>query len=288
MDKLEGTSRKQKQLCLECGSEYEAAIHTLFGHDLDLAKGRCLECRKRIVAEEEAREEALRSLEIAKKLSLWREESGIPPKFMNEEFGTFDTKRAGNVKYVYQKCLSYAKGFPIDYQAYVRKEVKAYRSLVLVSIDVWGIGKSHLACSIGHNILNRWKGEDITNPILFISEPDLYRSIQRTYNYTPEEKRYLETEDDIIKSLIYRPLLILDDVGKERRTKPDFVQRILFAIIDGRYKNLRPIVMTTNLSSDSLRDYMGAGSDEASFDRLWEMTGGEFVVLKGESYRRKE
>lgn len=288
MKKIEVSSHTRNQLCIDCGAEYEAMVVFLLDQDFVLGGGRCSKCRLKVIKEEKANEEALRKLEIDKKRKLWREECGIPPLFMNKEFGTFDTKRPGNVKVIYEKCLAYAKDFPSDYGAYIRNKGKAYPSLVLVSMDVWGIGKSHLTCSIGHYILNRWNGEDITNPVLFISEPDLYRRIQRTYNYTAEEKRYLETEDDIIKSLIYRPLLILDDVGKEKRSDPKFVQRILFSVIDGRYKNLRPIVMTTNLTDAQLKVYMGAGSDEASFDRLWEMSSGKFTVLKGESYRRKE
>jgi len=209
-------------------------------------------------------------------------------KYMNEGFGTFNKNRPGNVAKVHDICLKYANQFPIEYRKYIAREGEAYQSLVLNSTDVWGIGKSHLACSIGHRVLDRWDGESISNPIVFISEPDLYRSIQATYNYTSQEKKYRESEDDIIKNLIYRSLLILDDVGKERRSDPKFVQRILFAIIDGRYKNLRPIVLTTNLSSDDLCSYLGAGKDEASFDRIWEMVQGNkyWWKMTGKSYRR--
>jgi len=277
----------QLQFCSECGAEYEAIKLMLFNVVQDLSNGRCRECRAKARAETEKEEVAVRQIEISQKRMKWRSECGIPPKFMNKEFGTFDTKRPGNVQAAYDESLAYANGFPVEYRRYIKLNGIAYKSLVLFSTDVWGIGKTHLACSIGHKILNRWNGEEITNPIIFCSEPDLYRRIQATYHYTPEERRGCENEEDIILSMIYRPLLILDDVGKERRADPKFVQRILFSIIDGRYKNLRPIVVTTNMDGNSLRDYLGASKDEASYDRLWEMTGGEFFQIKGESYRRR-
>ena len=83
-------------------------------------------------------------------------------------------------------------------------------------------------------------------------------------------------------------MLIIDDVGKEKRNDPKFVQRTLFKIIDGRYKGARPVVITANLNPTQLKRYLGAGGeDEASFDRLWGMTNGEFFNIEGESYRRK-
>jgi len=158
--------------------------------------------------------------------------------------------------------------------------------MVMFSSDVWGIGKTHLACSIGNRILERWKGEDITCPVLFVSEPSLYARIQATYNYGADEKKYLESEDDIINRMIWTPLLILDDIGKEQRSDPRFVQRTLFRIIDGRYNNLRPVVMTTNKEPGELKRYLSE-KDEASFDRIWEMCGGVFLKLEGKSYRRR-
>ena len=64
------------------------------------------------------------------------------------------------------------------------------------------------------------------------------------------------------------------------------MQRVLFSIIDGRYKAMRPMVVTANLSPEGLKLYLGGGGDEASFDRLWEMVKGKFIKIEGESYRR--
>jgi DNA replication protein DnaC len=125
--------------------------------------------------------------------------------------------------------------------------------------------------------------------VLFISEPDIYRRIQSTYNYSPEEGKYRETEQDIVRRLIGARLLILDDLGKERRSDMKFIQRILFAIVDGRYSAKLPMVITTNLSQERLKDYLGGGlGEEATYDRLIEMTGRKFLRMQGESYRKTQ
>ena len=273
---------KELRACKGCQEEYEAKIVSLMGANYVMGAGYCPKCRRKRVKEENEREEAERLAEIAKTRLRWRENCGIPPKFMKEEFGTFDKSRQAKA---YEKCLAYAKNFPlIGY--------RGYPSLLLYSDHSWGIGKSHLACSIGHNILSRWNGENISCPVHFTTEPDLLMRIYATYSYTLEEKQYRESETDIINRHIAVPLLILDDIGKRRTHDPRFVQRILFALIDGRYRAMKPMVLTANLTPERLKTYLGGGqADEASFDRLLEMCGGgkglKFFQMDGESYRRK-
>jgi len=150
------------------------------------------------------------------------------------------------------------------------------------------VHNTHLAASICHRVLDRWNGERTVCPVLFISEPDIYRRIQATFNYTQEEKHTRESEEQIMWGLLYTPLLILDDVGKEQRTDTRFVQRKMFEIINGRYNNQRPIVLTTNKSAKELELYLGNNTDQASFNRLVEMcvsTKEGFHKMTGESYR---
>lgn len=292
MSKINGNYATQSQVCVECGNEYEANLIFIFSTPRDLSRGRCDECRTKRAIEWQKQEEVARQLEISRKRNQWRGECGIPLLFMYEEFGTFDTKRPGNLKKIYDVCLKYAQGFPLDYHSYIRKNKKAYPSLLLLS-SIAGLGKTHLSASILHNILNRWTGEDITNPVSFITEGDLLAKLQETYSYTAEEKRYRESEEDIIKYLICRPLLVLDEVGYERRTDLRFVRRILFRVINGRYNNLRPIILTTNLSDEQLRKYLDSVDNpdtdkaERSYDRLCQMCQGQVWKITGESYRRK-
>lgn len=151
-------------------------------------------------------------------------------------------------------------------------------------------GKTYLTCAIAHRILDRWNGEKTGCPVSFIAEPDIYRRIQTTYNYSAEERKRLQSEQEIINELVAVPLLIIDDIGKEHRTDKRFVQRVLFSIINSRYNAQRPVVLTTNMTAGQLENYLGNDSDSATFDRIWEMCVSPkqgFIRIKAESYRRK-
>ena len=123
--------------------------------------------------------------------------------------------------------------------------------------------------------------------VRWVSEPQLFSKIEASFNYTAEDKLILPNKDDIINDLIFADLLILDDVGKEKRQDPRFVQRTLFAIINGRYDRDYPMVITANLKPSLLTGHLGTGgTDEASYDRWVEMCQNERVPIDGESYRR--
>jgi len=266
-----------KTAICKCGNEYEPIFAYVMGRDIQITL-MCDECRDRELKLFEAKEQAKLAAEIAHKRRQWRESCGIPPKFMTSEFGDFDTRRPGNVRKIYKAFLEYADNYPL-------RSPTGYQSILVFGAN--GLGKSHLACAVGHHILNRWNGEPITNPILFVSEPDLLNSIQATFNYDYEEKKYRESADDIIRRITSVKLLILDEIGKEKRSDPKFVQRTLFRIIDARYKFQLPMVLTTNLTLEQLERYLSANSEDVgAFDRLWEMCG-NFWNIEGESYRRR-
>lgn len=272
---MKETIPTEHRVCInpECKAEYDAKILSVMGITMVLGQGKCPVCAKRIYDAEIAREQAV----ISSTRRKWRNECGITSKFMNKDFSNFDKKRQPEA---YKICADYAEKYPLA-------KPSGYHSLLLFSQKSWGVGKTHLACSIGHRILDRWNGEAMSCPVRFISEPEIFTQIQATYNFSPEEKRYRESESDIINSLIRARLLIIDDVGKRRVQDPKFVQRVLFAIIDGRYKRERPMVITANLTTEKLKVYLGGGiGDEASYDRLFEMIGGKAYKIEGESYRK--
>jgi DNA replication protein DnaC len=259
------------RVCRRCKSEYTANIVDMLGVRHVLGDGYCRKCVDNNLVKEEEKTKG----EIITQRRQWRESCGIPRKFMNEDFSTFRMGRDKTIDNAFKECIKYAEGYPLN-------SPHGYRSLMLASYNAWGVGKTHLVCAIGHRVLDRWNGEEIVLPVRFISEPDIYRMIQDTYSNENDS-----SEQSIIRGLVGARLLIIDDIGKERRVRPDFVQRIMYSIINGRYGYELPTVMTTNLTQNQLKLYLGGGlKDEATFDRIIEMVGGQFIILEGESYRR--
>jgi len=266
---------EKQRNCDQCGNEYEPKYYDVLGTHLLAGRGRCPDCAQKKYDEEVAKETAALQASIIETRRRHRELSGIPFKFMNQDFSSFEK---GWQDEAFDKCWKYAEAFPVEARPI------GYPSLYIYSEKSWGVGKTHLTCAIAHRILDRWKGGERGCPrLIFVSEPDLFRQIQATYSFNQEEKRMRESEDDIIKRLTYCDLLELDDVGKERRQDPRFVQRTLFAIIDGRYKLGLPMILTANLVPSQLRAHL----EEATFDRFSEMSGRDWVRMDGNSYWRK-
>ena len=276
MERINAGAYTQPQTCIKCEEEYKANHITIFSRDSDLSRGKCPSCQAKIAAENAKKEEVARQAKIMAKRKGWRETCGIPLKFRERDFSTFEVDKQPTA---YKQTSAYAEGYPF-------LNPRGYKSLVLMGGN--GTGKTHLVCSIIHRVLDRWQGEEIAKPVYFTTEPDLFRAVQATFNYSYEERGMRETEEDIHNRLSRVPLLVIDDIGKEERQDKRFVQRYLFGVIDGRYKNELPTIFTTNLTPEELEVHLGGiGTNEASFDRLVEMTGGKFIRLKGDSYRRK-
>ena len=61
-----------------------------------------------------------------------------------------------------------------------------------------------------------------------------------------------EGRNEYIARLCRYPLLILDDFGMERGTEYGLEQ--VFNVIDSRYRSGKPLIVTTNLTLDDLRN----------------------------------
>ena len=261
--------------CKDCGKDYEPQYLHILNAKILRGDGYCPVCANKVYDDEIAKEKAAQAAMIMGDRRKHRVECGIPSLFMHKDFSNFEKDWQATA---FNKCWKYANDFPTD------KRPTGIASLYLYSKDTYGVGKTHLTCAIAHRIFDNWKGEERGCPrIIFVSEPDLLRGIQATYSFDQEEKRMRESEDDIIKKLTYCDLLLLDDVGKERRQDPRFIQRTLFGIIDGRYKAELPIILTANVDADGLKAHL----EEASFDRFAEMIEGKRINMSGKSYRRK-
>lgn len=97
----------------------------------------------------------------------------------------------------------------------------------------FGCGKTHLAAAIANFTVG------IGVPTLFITVPDLLDALRFAYD-TPES-----TFEERFEEIRNAPLLIMDDFGTHNATS--WAQEKLFQIINYRYINRFPLVVTTNL-----------------------------------------
>jgi DNA replication protein DnaC len=102
----------------------------------------------------------------------------------------------------------------------------------------YGCGKTHLAAAIANFAV------EMGVPTLFLTVPDLLDMLRFSYDSqdTTFENRFNEIRN--------ASLLILDDFGTQNAT--GWAQEKLFQVINYRYINKLPLVITTNLSLDDI------------------------------------
>ena len=153
-----------------------------------------------------------------------------------------------------------------------------------------GTGKTHLAAAIGakyiyDTAMSLYKVSKADQtwpcPVLFITAPRLFLRIRATYRDGSEE-----TEGSIIDEISRVDLLILDDVGKEKPS--DHTRQTYFTIIDARYGENKPMVITSNLIVPDDLSQLTLLMGQATVSRLKEMTEGWRVVLSGKDYRFRD
>ena len=102
----------------------------------------------------------------------------------------------------------------------------------------YGCGKTHLAAGIANFAV------EMGVPTLFLTVPDLLDTLR--FSYDSESTTFEERFDEIRNA----QLLVLDDFGTQNATA--WAQEKLFQIINYRYINKLPLVVTTNLALDEI------------------------------------
>lgn len=97
----------------------------------------------------------------------------------------------------------------------------------------YGCGKTHLAAAVANFTVG------IGVPTLFITVPDLLDALRFAYD-DPQS-----TFEDRFEEIRSAPLLVMDDFGTQNATP--WAQEKLFQVINYRYINQLPLVVTTNL-----------------------------------------
>ena len=115
------------------------------------------------------------------------------------------------------------------------EEIKSKAMGLLLWGDV-GTGKSFFAGCVANALLD--KGV----PVLMTNFAKILNSLTGIY---PQDR------NEFINSLNQYSLLIIDDLGVERNS--EFALEQVFHVIDSRYRSMKPMIITTNLTLEELK-----------------------------------
>ncbi len=193
----------------------------------------------------------------------------IDKLFQNNNLG----KRQLNSTFENYKITNKNKKAYENAKKYANKLINGETDKGLFITGTFGVGKTYLAsCIANETIKNK-------STVVFGTLIQLLDYIKDTYKDSDmSDKEYLN-----LYSSVY--LLIIDDLGKEKPT--EWVLEKLFLIVNNRYNNYLPIVITTNYNRNQLRERLCVNKNYSMVDsiisRLYEMCGG--IEIKDEDHR---
>lgn len=218
--------------CGKCNTRKQTVV-TLFGKTKVVP---CIcECK---AAEIKAEEEARKERELFERTMRLRR-VGFPEKAMQD--WTFANDDGSN-----PTMTNAMKNFVDHFQTF-REEGKG-----LLLFGTVGTGKTYLAACVANELISK-------------GIPCLVTNFARIAN---EVSGTFEGKQKYYDNLNSFPLLVIDDLSAERKT--EYMQEIVFNVIDARYRANLPLIVTTNLTREELLNPANL-THQRIFSRLFEM-----------------
>ena len=138
-----------------------------------------------------------------------------------------------------------------------------------------GAGKTHLAVAVLIEIIHSGK----SGKVLFCNFQDLIQEIQASFDSDAPVGK-----SEILRPLLEADLLVLDELGSVRPSQ--FVQDIIYYVINSRYNTVRTTIFTTNVPDEAGDNGLKHKIGDRALSRLHEMA--ELISLRSISDYRIE
>ena len=169
--------------------------------------------------------------------------SGISKEFANKTFDNFDYSRNVQILNAYNMAREYVKNF---------EEIKDSRKNSIIFMGSVGGGKSHLSFAIANALMKEGVGV-------------IYMGYRESIMKIKQNVMNMDEYEKIMSRYKKCKVLFIDDLFKGNITLSDI--NIMFELINHRYFNKLPVIVSTELSIENL-----VNIDEALGSRLIEMS----------------
>lgn len=184
--------------------------------------------------------------------------SGISAEFQKKTFNNFDTKGNEQLANAKKKAMQYVENFE-------KTEHNRYNSIMFCGQV--GAGKTHLGTATCGAIMDR--GIAVIYMAYRNAVTKIKQKIVKEEDYNREVNRYTSAR-----------VLYVDDLLKGKLTETDV--NIMYEIVNYRYMNNMPIVISTEKSPNELLMF-----DEAIGSRVIEMCRGNIIQLQGKELNHR-
>jgi DNA replication protein DnaC len=245
------TSSKTTHKCPKCKDEEGYIVKV---PDIIVRNGETLEIMRDAWKFCECKEE--RSIERTFKTSK------ITLEFQKKNFDAFSLEnRPASIRQAYQMARIYANGFD---------KIRETRSNSICMLGNVGSGKTHLLAAVANDLMS------LNIKVLYFPWVEGFNEIKDDLSLTEERINRMQKVD----------LLFIDDMWKGRKEPTPFQIEQAFAVINYRYMEKLPVLISSERDIDQMCDI-----DEAIGSRINEMCKDFRIILKGGremNYRLRE
>ena len=188
----------------------------------------------------------------------FRSGSGVPARFQE---ASLDNYRPENGKA--QKILATLREYTAKFEQHRRL------GLLLILCGKIGTGKTHLACAVLRELA-------LTLGVCG-KYSTAYKAVQEIRSSYKSDR---VTELQALEEFIKPDILVLDEIGMQLGTDSEHL--LLFSLLNGRYEELKPTIVISNLTLEEVKKYL----NDRIYDRLRE-NGGGVLAFDWESWRQK-